>query len=331
VNGPASITHPAAGVTDAHWLNLSSDTRFSSRAGAGAVGLLLPSGRCHMPGPGVSATTGAGSTGDLQGEARDEEAAVSDVVFYVTAHTDDALLFRGEGLFTDLHTPDVTTVQIVVTADDAGREDGWWEAHEAACIESLAGTLTPGTPTSDRVPVNGHLIQRFTGPTWALYALRLPDGNVDGDGFPSTHHRTLGKLQGRKINSLPAIDGSTAYDSWHDLVTTVRAIIASERGSMRPWVNTADHDRALNPDDHPDHYAVADAVRQFADDLDRLWWVSYDVRDRPANLAGYPHDIKWFLFRLYGWKTDELINTPPNEEEWTWWGARSYSRTEEAG
>jgi hypothetical protein len=134
---------------------------------------------------------------------------VSDVVFYVCAHTDDALLFRGEGLYTDLHTAGVTTVQVLLTADDAGRTDGWWEAHEAACIESMAGTLTPGTPESGQVTVNGHPIQRHTGPTWALYALRLPDGNVDGNGFPSTDHRTLGKLQRGEIPSLAAIEGST--------------------------------------------------------------------------------------------------------------------------
>jgi hypothetical protein len=258
---------------------------------------------------------------------------VSDVVFYVGAHTDDALLFRGEALFTDLHTPDVTTVHVVLTADDAGRTDGWWEAHEAACIESMAGTLTPVEPTSAQVTVNGHSIQRYTGPTWALYALRLPDGNVNGEGFPSTDGRTLGKLQSGEISSLPAIDGSTAYDSWEDLVTTLREIVSSQQGTDRPWVNTSDHDRALSPDDHPDHYAVADAVSEFAaeDGLDRLWWVSYDIRDRPANLAGLAHDSKWFLFHLYGWKTDELIGTPPNEEEWGWWGARSYARTEEGG
>ena len=258
---------------------------------------------------------------------------MSDVVFYVCAHTDDALLFRGEGLFTDLHTADVKTVQILLTADDAGRTDGWWEAHEAACIESMAGTLTPGTPESGQVTVNGHPIQRHTGPTWALYALRLPDGNVDGNGFPSTGHRTLGKLQRGEIPSLAAIDGSTTYDSWDDLVTTVRGIVAAKRGSMRPWVNTADHDRDLNPGDHPDHYAAADAVLGFAaaDDLDRLWWVSYDVSNRPANLAGYAHDVKWFLFRLYGWVMDARMGTPPNEEEWGWWGARSYARTEEVG
>ena len=65
---------------------------------------------------------------------------MSDVVFYVCAHTDDALLFRGEGLYTDLHTAGVTTVQVLLTADDAGRTDGWWEAHEAACIESMAAS-----------------------------------------------------------------------------------------------------------------------------------------------------------------------------------------------
>jgi hypothetical protein len=91
---------------------------------------------------------------------------------------------------------------------------------------------------------------------------------------------------------------------------------------VRPWVNASDHDQTLNPDDHPDQYAVAEAVRAFAgtDDLDRLWWVFYDVSGRPANLAGFPYDIKWFLFRLYGWTTDERMGTPPNEEEWGWWG-----------
>jgi hypothetical protein len=39
------------------------------------------------------------------------------------------------------------------------------EAHEVAGIESMAGMLTPGTPASAQVPVNGHSIQRHTGPT----------------------------------------------------------------------------------------------------------------------------------------------------------------------
>lgn len=259
---------------------------------------------------------------------------MSDVTFYAGAHTDDVLLFRGENLFTDLHTPDVRTVHVVLTADDAGRTDGWWEAHEAACIESMAGTLTPGEPRSDRATVNGHSIQRFSGPTWVVYGMRVPDGNVDGEGFQSTGFRTLGKLRSGEIAALAAIDGSTTYDGWDDFVTTLRGIVSSERGATeRPWITTADHDRALNPGDHPDHYAGAEAVLEFAeaDGLKREWWVSYDVRDREANLVGRPLDIKWFLFRLYGWKNDELIGAPPNEEEWDWWGARSYARTEGDG
>jgi hypothetical protein len=50
--------------------------------------------------------------------------------------------------------------------------------------------------------------------------------------------------------------------------------------------------------------------------------------NRPANLAGYALDIKWFPIRLYGWATDDLMGVQPNAQEWTWWGDRSYAREE---
>jgi hypothetical protein len=131
------------------------------------------------------------------------------------------------------HGPRGDTVSEIGACAADGRGDVCWAAHEAVCIESKAGTLTPVEPTSAQVTVNGHSIQRYTGPTWALYALRLPDGNVTGEGFPSTDGRTLGKLQSGEISSLPAIDGSTAYDSWEDLVTTLREIVSSQQGTDR--------------------------------------------------------------------------------------------------
>src|SRR3954469_4175536 len=75
---------------------------------------------------------------------------VPDSVFYVATHPDDALLFRGEGYFTDLHSPGVTTITIVPSAGDAGRNDGWWEAREAGCVESIVGALSPGAVASGR-------------------------------------------------------------------------------------------------------------------------------------------------------------------------------------
>jgi hypothetical protein len=156
-----------------------------------------------------------------------------DTVFYVNAHADDALFFRGEGLYTDLHTPEVKTVHVLVTAGDAGRTDGWWETRETALLEATAGTLTPGPVTSARVTVNGHRVQRYTAPTWVVYALRLPDGNLDGNGFPATGNRSLTKLRSGAIGSLPAVDGSTTYTGWADLVATLRAIVTASGGRRR--------------------------------------------------------------------------------------------------
>jgi hypothetical protein len=257
---------------------------------------------------------------------------VPDSVFYVAGHADDALFFRGEGYFTDLHTPGTTTITIVPSAGDSGRTDGWWQAREAGCVESIVGALSPETVAYGPITVNGHPIARYSAPGWAAYFLRLPDGNVTGAGFDSTGGRTLGRLQAGTITTLPAVDGSTTYTGWDDVVDTLRAIVTDNRGtSANPWINTSDPDPTLNPGDHPDHYAVASAVRAFAGEegLNRLWWVSYDVQNRPANLSGYALDIKYFLFRLYGWMVFDATGTPPNDQEWAWWGPRSYGRTEE--
>src|SRR4051795_10903342 len=140
---------------------------------------------------------------------------VPDSVFYVATHPDDALLFRGEGYFTDLHSPGVTTITIVPSAGDAGRTDGWWEAREAGCVESIVGALSPGKVTAGPVTVNGHPIFRYGAAGWSAYFLRLPDGNTDGAGFPSTGGRTLGKLQAGTIPTLTAVDGSSTYNGWN--------------------------------------------------------------------------------------------------------------------
>jgi hypothetical protein len=255
-----------------------------------------------------------------------------DSVFYVATHADDALFFRGEGYFSDLHSPEVTTITIVPSAGDAGRTDGWWQAREAGGVESIVGTLSPGDVAVDSVTVNGHEIRQYSAPGWVGYFLRLPDGNTNGAGFASNGGRTLGKLQAGTIATLPAVDGSTTYFGWDDFVSTVRAIVLLNKGTTaHPWINTSDPDRTLNPNDHPDHYAVATAVCTFAagDGLNRLWWVSYDSQNRPLNLSGYALDTKYFLVRLYGWMVFDANGTPPNDQEWVWWGPRSYARTEQ--
>jgi hypothetical protein len=252
-----------------------------------------------------------------------------DLGFYIATHPDDALVFRGDQLYQDTHLTGVLVVHITVDAGDAGRTDGWWQQREAGTVRGLTVAQSPsGLAGPTMTAVNGHLVASYTGPGFVAYCLRAPDGGTDGQGFPATGGATLGKLQSGAIGSLTAVDGSTTYTGWGDLCATLRAICRHERrrsGTVAPWINAADPNRATNPHDHPDHYAVGDAVQSFAtlDGYRRAWWVSYDVRNRPADLAGFALAAKRFQWEGYGEETGG-----PNETEWGWWGERSYVRTE---
>jgi GlcNAc-PI de-N-acetylase len=254
---------------------------------------------------------------------------VPDICFYLATHPDDALMFRGDQLYQDAHTSGVTIVHVTVNAGDAGRTDGWWQQREAGTIRGLTDAQSPpGVSGPTMTAANGHLVARYAGAGLTAYCLRTPDGNTNGQGFPSTHGETLGKLASGAIRSLHAVDGSTTYTSWDDLCATLRAICGHERqvsGTVAPWINASDPSTATNPNDHPDHYAVGDAIRSFAgqDGYQRAWWVSYDVQNRPANLSGFELAAKRFQFVGYGYETGG-----PNETEWGWWGERDYVRTE---
>jgi hypothetical protein len=57
-----------------------------------------------------------------------------------------------------------------------------------------------------------------------------PDGNASGAGYSETSFQSLKRLASGENDVLRAVDGSTTYHGWNDLVATVRSIIAYERG-----------------------------------------------------------------------------------------------------
>ena len=134
------------------------------------------------------------------------------------------------------------------------------------------------------------------------YFLRVPAGNPLGGGYPDTGFQSLQRLSAGESNDLAAIDGSTVYHGWNDLVTTVRAILVYERGKAGLLqVNAAELDPRLNPRDHSDHLTTAKAAYEAATGLAcvrRVSYVDYASMDMPPNLNAEDRDLESSVYAV---------------------------------
>jgi hypothetical protein len=160
----------------------------------------------------------------------------------------------------------------------------------------------PREKASSRVLVAGHEVYRVTYRNTAAYFLRLPDGNPEGSGFRGTGHQSLALFASGRNAILSAIDRSTVYRGWTDLVATLRAILDLERGRA-PFVhlNVSELDPTLNPGDHSDHLMTARAALDAAKQLAcarRRHYVGYASTRLGENLDPEQRDIKNAVFAV---------------------------------
>jgi LmbE family N-acetylglucosaminyl deacetylase len=280
--------------------------------------------------------------------AQTSPAPYSALVFYIGAHQDDWELFRGNAAMKDLGDPKTRVVFIYASAGDAGLTNGWWEARERGAVAAVRSGIGQEPLTIDYARVHDHRVLRYTSRNSASYFLRLPDGKYQaGTGYPATNNESLTQLRDR-AKPISAVDKSTSYSSWADFRQTLQAIMALEGtlapSVIHPLVNAPDYagvdnshqdcqkPGTCNSCDHPDHRAVADALRAFVSGTyNRVWWVGYDSENRPENLTGQDFRRKGRAFFAYGGAVlDETTANgkpvQPDLGEWRSWGARDYFR-----
>jgi hypothetical protein len=282
-------------------------------------------------------------------QAQTPAAEYTALIFYIGAHQDDWELFRGNAAMKDLADPTTRVVFIYAAAGDAGRTDGWWEARERGAVAAVRSGIGAAPMTVDHVRVNDHVILRYTCRNSASYFLRLPDGRYQsGKGYAATNYESLTQLRdgGKPIS---AVDKSATYSTWADFRQTLQSIMDLERilvpSAIHPLVNAPDYfgidnshqdcqkPGTCNACDHPDHKAVADALRQFVGGVyNRAWWVGYETQNRPENLAADEFARKGRAFFAYSaavLQETTANGTPVQADlgEWRAWGARDYYRT----
>lgn len=259
------------------------------------------------------------------------------ISFYISPHPDDWQLFYGHKAYKDALKPSTKIIFIYTTAGDAGEVNGWWEAREKAALASVA-CITSSQHAADTsvVLINHHWITKHTLANSVSYCMRLPDGLPHGTGSKTWQGQSLHRLH-RNNQPITAVDQSTTYTTWHDFCTTLEHIVKTEHDEGIPkeccWIHAPDYLSHLNPDDHTDHVASANAVLAIATmRYNCAWWLTYHTYYCPANISATELSQKRAAFVSYCEKIEEITagsNLPIDisELEWACWGNKAYSRT----
>jgi len=235
------------------------------------------------------------------------------VSFYFAAHQDDWQLFMNPSAFEDVAGGAAKTVFVHVTAGDAGlgtgtggRRHPYYLAREngaESAMRFMADADRMLVPeAAAHVTFNGHAVYRTSFGTTVGYFLRVPDGHPSGGGYGGTGWQSLRRLAEGQIATLTAIDNSTSYRGWSDLVATVRAIMTFERdGARMMQINVADPDPRVNSGDHSDHLVTSRLAVDAAADLGcvrRVYYVDYASARLPANLDARQRDLENSVFAV---------------------------------
>ncbi|HSP49843.1 MAG TPA: hypothetical protein VLN61_06615 [Pseudolabrys sp.] len=243
----------------------------------------------------------------------EDRASLGKVSFYFAAHEDDWQLFMNPSAFQDVINGAAKTVFVHMTAGDAGlgigsdgRKHPFYLARENGAEAAIRFMADADDIPADRIAAhmsfNGHSIYRVSYRNTVSYFLRVPDGSPQGTGYEGTGFQSLKRLAKAENNTLAAIDGSTVYHGWNDLVSTVRKIVDFERGRA-PVVqlNVAELDARINPNDHSDHLMTAKAALNAVQNLAcvrRVYYVDYASSRLPENLNAQQRDMESSVFAV---------------------------------
>lgn len=247
------------------------------------------------------------------------------VSFSIQAHQDDWQLFMSSRIIADM-TAGAKMVFITLTAGDEscgacayGGGGPFYLGREIGAVNSskFAADLTLGTapldlPTATTVSINGHNITKYTYKNTVNYFLRLPDGNLNGNGFPNNNNQSLNRLRTGAIasistigiNNSPALAPTATYTGWSDLTNTIKAIINAEKiTGTQSWIHTAhDNTSTYNINDHSDH-TNASLAAQAAVATGMSWvgvngFMDYQSSAYNGNLSETDHENASILFSL---------------------------------
>lgn len=236
---------------------------------------------------------------------RENNEAFPEVSFYIVAHADDWQLFMQPNAYKDIVSQKSEVVFIVTTAGDAGADETYWYSREEGMKSSIRLCLAPLgniAETTGTCNFHGHIISYWSINNATCYFLRLPDGNLDSNGFVKYQHQSLFSFRTGNILSITAVDNSTTYKNWNDFVSTLDQIIEIKSdGIFNKWINYLNPAEEINPHDHPDHICTGQAIQEMKviSSLKQVLFIGYSTAKDVAGLNSIDLFWKSAMFAAY--------------------------------
>jgi len=236
------------------------------------------------------------------------------------AHEDDDILFMNPDLLRDVEQGDCIR-SVYFTAGDAGADNIYWTGRQKgaeAAYDAMLGKI--GQVWTERiVQLPGGQFITIANPRGdgkiSLIFLHLPDGKLNGNGFPATNNESLAKLATDKIPTLHTVDKSSAYSS-KQLTTALQDLMDTY---MPARIRSQSSFIGTRFKDHSDHTAVgnftAKAYTQHSATLapeavpSITYYLGYPVHELPENVSPADFATKASIFMAFGHHDSAVCQT----------------------
>jgi LmbE family N-acetylglucosaminyl deacetylase len=231
-------------------------------------------------------------------------------VLNIVAHQDDDLLFMNPDTLHDIKAGHCVRT-VYVTAGDDGAGKFYWLSREQGSEAAYSNMLGTNDIWIQRiVKLNSHEFVTIANPRdnnkVSLVFMHLPDGNLKGDGFSSSHNESLAKLEGGKINLMHAADDQSTYTSSQLTAALTTFMHIYQPTEIRTQANFVS---SVYPD-HSDHLTVGQYTKKAYTDYEKQqyedlvtvplqFYIGYPVHQMPANVSDGDLQAKEAAFLAY--------------------------------
>jgi LmbE family N-acetylglucosaminyl deacetylase len=200
---------------------------------------------------------------------------------------------------------------VYITAGDAGSGQSYWLSREQgseAAYSSMMGTHDSWVTRSVKLASKQYVsvANPSSNSKVSLIFMHLPDGDIRGTGFAASHHESLARLRGGRIDAVHTVDGQSVYDS-EGLIKALTSLMHVYRPSVVRSQSALSG--SIFPD-HSDHMTVGYYARrayelyeleQYNNEVTVPFhsYTGYPVHELPANVSGDELRQKRVAFLAY--------------------------------